>query len=251
MRRKLRRPCPMWTPPSGPSSGGGLVLGQGGTAHAQRATVPTEAQIGKAIADLETWSGLIQAGFPAREARTLLVIRDAYGDAGLESVVIDGLSLLGHRYNGEVDDARPVARLSGAHAGAGRLPQPCTRGPPDWLTGPDLAEPRVLVLFRACCSCSRRHDVGLMEPCEAQARGTARSDRLRGQETLHGRLTEVELLGIDLALVIVVDHAAEDAVKRVRLKYGNGKHVTHIVESINANAETINADLAGGSCSVK
>ena len=54
-------------------------------------------------------------------ARTLLVIRDAYGDAGLESVVIDGLSLLCHRYNGELDDARLVARLSGAHAGVNGL----------------------------------------------------------------------------------------------------------------------------------
>src|SRR6266540_1006955 len=61
-------------------------------------------------------------------ARTLLVIRDAYGDAGLESVVIDGLSLLCHRYNGELDDARLVARLSGAHGrGAPGLRRPVLR----------------------------------------------------------------------------------------------------------------------------
>ncbi len=51
---------------------------------------------------------------PQTLARTLGVIRDAYGDAGLESIVIDGLALLCHRYNGELDDARlggaPVRR---------------------------------------------------------------------------------------------------------------------------------------------
>src|SRR6266511_3200373 len=45
----------------------------------------------------------------------------AVGDAGLESIVIDGLALLCHRYNGELDDARLVARLSGAHAGVNGL----------------------------------------------------------------------------------------------------------------------------------
>lgn len=58
---------------------------------------------------------------PQSLARTLLLIRDAYGDAGLESVVIDGLGLLCHRYNGEIDDARLVQRLSGAHGGVNGL----------------------------------------------------------------------------------------------------------------------------------
>ena len=58
---------------------------------------------------------------PATLARTLLLIRDAYGDAGLEAIVIDGLGLLCHRYNGDVDDARLVKRLGDAHAGVNGL----------------------------------------------------------------------------------------------------------------------------------
>lgn len=54
-------------------------------------------------------------------ARTLLIVRDAYGDAGLEAPVIDGLGLLCHRFNGELDDARLVQRLSGAHGGVNGL----------------------------------------------------------------------------------------------------------------------------------
>lgn len=61
-----------------------------------------------------------RAGGPSL-GRTLRVIRDAYGDAGLESIVVDGLGLLCHRYNGELDDDRLVQRLSNAHAGVNGL----------------------------------------------------------------------------------------------------------------------------------
>jgi hypothetical protein len=54
-------------------------------------------------------------------ARALSVIRDAYGDAGLDAVVIDGLGWLCHRYNGDLDDTRLVARLGGARGGLNGL----------------------------------------------------------------------------------------------------------------------------------
>lgn len=54
-------------------------------------------------------------------ARTLLIVRDAYGDAGLEGPVIDGIGLLCHRYNGELDDTRLVSKLTAAHAGVAGL----------------------------------------------------------------------------------------------------------------------------------
>lgn len=50
--------------------------------------------------------------------RSLRIIRDAYGDAGLEAPVIDGLGLLCQRYNGELDEAAAVQRLKAAHGGA-------------------------------------------------------------------------------------------------------------------------------------
>jgi hypothetical protein len=41
--------------------------------------------------------------------RTLRIIRDAYGDAGFESTVIDGLAYLCARYNGELVETTAVA----------------------------------------------------------------------------------------------------------------------------------------------
>lgn len=53
--------------------------------------------------------------------RALRIIRDAYGDAGLEAVVIDGIGHLCHRYNGTLDEDRAVTRLSNAHGGVNGL----------------------------------------------------------------------------------------------------------------------------------
>lgn len=54
-------------------------------------------------------------------ARTLRIIRDAYGDSGLDAPVIDGIGLVCARYNGELDDATAVARLSSANGGVSGL----------------------------------------------------------------------------------------------------------------------------------
>lgn len=74
-----------------------------------------------AISAVGTLVRLYRRSDPRTLARTLLIIRDAYGDAGLESIVIDGLGLLCHRYNGDIDDGRLVERLRDAHAGVAGL----------------------------------------------------------------------------------------------------------------------------------
>lgn len=53
--------------------------------------------------------------------RALRIIRDAYGDEGFESIVIDGLGLLCHRYNGDLDEKEAIKRLANAHGGVGGL----------------------------------------------------------------------------------------------------------------------------------
>jgi hypothetical protein len=60
-------------------------------------------------------------GGPAVLSKALRIIRDAYGEAGLEARVIDGISLLCQRYDGELSEQRAVERLSSAHGGVSGL----------------------------------------------------------------------------------------------------------------------------------
>lgn len=53
--------------------------------------------------------------------RTLRIIRDAFGDPGLEAPVIDGIGLLVQRYAEELDDAFAVDRLKKVNGGANGL----------------------------------------------------------------------------------------------------------------------------------
>ena len=54
-------------------------------------------------------------------ARSLRIIRDAYGDPGLEAAVIDGIGLLCQRYNGELPADLATDRLKRAHGGVNGL----------------------------------------------------------------------------------------------------------------------------------
>lgn len=53
--------------------------------------------------------------------RSLRIIRDAYGDEGLEAPVIDGLAMLCQRYNGALDDTHATRQLASAHGGVSGL----------------------------------------------------------------------------------------------------------------------------------
>ena len=53
--------------------------------------------------------------------RTLRIIRDAYGDAGMVGPVIEGIGLLCGRYDGLLDDTVTVERLSKMHGGVNGL----------------------------------------------------------------------------------------------------------------------------------
>lgn len=54
-------------------------------------------------------------------AKTLAIIRDAYGDPGLEAMVIDGIGLMCHRYNGELTPERAITALGAANGGVNGL----------------------------------------------------------------------------------------------------------------------------------
>lgn len=53
--------------------------------------------------------------------RALRIIRDAYGDPGLEAPVIDGLGLLCQRYNGDLNDEEATRKLASANGGVNNL----------------------------------------------------------------------------------------------------------------------------------
>lgn len=53
--------------------------------------------------------------------RTLTIIRDAYGDAGLEAAVISGIAGLLHRYGDQIDDDKLIRKLTESHGGVSGL----------------------------------------------------------------------------------------------------------------------------------
>jgi Family of unknown function (DUF6551) len=60
-------------------------------------------------------------GGPAVLSRALRIIRDAYGEAGLDGPVIEGIGLVCQRYDGGLSEQRAVERLSSAHGGVSGL----------------------------------------------------------------------------------------------------------------------------------
>ena len=73
------------------------------------------------ISAVATLIRVYKRGGPAALSRTLRIIRDAYGDAGLDGAVIDGIGQLCARYNGELDDAVAIQRLAAAMGGVNGL----------------------------------------------------------------------------------------------------------------------------------
>src|SRR5262249_39978704 len=58
-----------------------------------------------------------RAGAGGGGAGALRIIRDAYGDAGLDGPVIEGIALVCQRYDGDLPERHAVARLGAAHGG--------------------------------------------------------------------------------------------------------------------------------------
>lgn len=76
---------------------------------------------GGAISAVHTLRRVYRRGGAACLARTLRIIRDAYGDPGMESMVIDGIGLLCHRYNGELKDDQVTGALAAVSGGVNGL----------------------------------------------------------------------------------------------------------------------------------
>jgi len=73
------------------------------------------------ISAVATLRRVYSSGGPAVLSRALRIIRDAYGEAGLDGPVIEGIGLLCQRYDGDLSEQRAVERLSSAHGGVSGL----------------------------------------------------------------------------------------------------------------------------------
>lgn len=74
-----------------------------------------------AIRAVSTLTKVYKRSDPQTLGRALRIIRDAYGDPGLDAPVIDGIGHLCQRYNGDLDDTVAVKRLGDAHGGVNGL----------------------------------------------------------------------------------------------------------------------------------
>jgi hypothetical protein len=74
-----------------------------------------------AISATGTLARVYGRGGPTVLSRALRIIRDAYGDAGLDGPVIDGIGLMCQRYDGQLPDQLAIERLSSAHGGVSGL----------------------------------------------------------------------------------------------------------------------------------
>lgn len=88
--------------------------------RAQGLRVSTDSKDG-AISAVGALRRVYSVAGPGQLARTLRIVRDAYGDAGLESAVISGIGLLCARYDSTLEEPRAASALSRAHGGVNGL----------------------------------------------------------------------------------------------------------------------------------
>ena len=68
-----------------------------------------------------TLARVYKRGGPEVLARTLLIIKNAYGESGFDAAVIDGVGLFCQRYSAEVKDDQVIGKLASAAGGSGGL----------------------------------------------------------------------------------------------------------------------------------
>jgi ParB-like nuclease domain len=73
------------------------------------------------IGAVATLRRVYDRGGPAVLSRALRIIRDAYGEAGLDGPVIEGIALLCQRYNGDLSEQHAIKRLGATHGGVAGL----------------------------------------------------------------------------------------------------------------------------------
>jgi hypothetical protein len=83
--------------------------------------IVSKAQVEGGIGAVGTLRRVYMRGGPRTLARTLRMIDSAYGTAGLDAAVIDGIGYLCGRYNGELQDEHAVVKLKNVRGGVNGL----------------------------------------------------------------------------------------------------------------------------------
>lgn len=79
--------------------------------------VSRDSSLDNTVSCVSTLIKVYRRGGPPIFARSLRVVRDAYGKPGMEAAVLDGVGLLCQRYNGELAEVDAVAKLGGVRGG--------------------------------------------------------------------------------------------------------------------------------------
>lgn len=81
----------------------------------------SQAHVSGAISAVGTLRRVYSRSDAATLSRTLSIVRDAYGDSGLEAAVIDGIGLVCQRYDGQLDVPIAVEQLAKVRGGVNGL----------------------------------------------------------------------------------------------------------------------------------
>lgn len=84
-------------------------------------TISRNRSTGNSVSAVGTLTRIYKRAGAGNLARTLQLIVDSYGDAGLEAPVLDGISLLCQRYGADLEDVRVVEQLSTLRGGVNGL----------------------------------------------------------------------------------------------------------------------------------
>jgi hypothetical protein len=74
-------------------------------------------KVNGAISAVDTLRRIYTRSGPKVLRRTLIIVRDSYGNPGLLANVLEGVGLVCHRWGDELDDQRLIKSLSTVHAG--------------------------------------------------------------------------------------------------------------------------------------
>lgn len=79
------------------------------------------------ISCVNTLRKMLQRQGPESFSRTVRIVRDSFGDAGLDAPVLEGIGMMIHRYDGLIDEEALIERFQNATGGLNALMVPAAK----------------------------------------------------------------------------------------------------------------------------